>query len=176
MPARAGRLGRPERANPSRDEMSVKARCLEMTVLGALLATAAAPSMAAGGDGSLMEVTTTIKQSRSGMPAMPSRTMTSKVCSAPGAFDPHTLEKLNSHNQCKTTHFKKQGDTVTFDQVCTAPVAMTMHGTFRTTGGANFTGSMHASFDAGGHPMTVDTEYTGKQIGTCDYQPPRASG
>jgi hypothetical protein len=37
--------------------------------------------LAHAGDGSLMEVTTTIKQSMSGMPAMPSRTMTHKVCS-----------------------------------------------------------------------------------------------
>jgi UDP-glucuronate 4-epimerase len=45
-----------------------------------------------------------------------------------------------------------------------------------TTGGANFTGSLHATFDAsGGHPMTVDTEYTGKQVGTCDYTPPKTS-
>jgi hypothetical protein len=112
----------------------------------------------------------------SGMPAMPSRTMTHKVCSAPGSFDPHALNKMNPHNQCKIANFKKQGDTVTFDQVCTAPVAITMHGTFRTTGGANFTGSLHATFDAGGgHPMTVDTEYTGKQVGTCDYTPPKTS-
>ncbi|HKZ10796.1 MAG TPA: DUF3617 family protein [Rhodanobacteraceae bacterium] len=132
--------------------------------------------VARAGDGSLMEVTTTIKQSVSGMPAMPSRTMTRKVCSAPGSFDPHALNKLNSQRQCKIANFRKQGDTVTFDQVCTAPMAMTMHGTFRTTGGANFTGSMHASFDAGGgHPMTLDTEYTGKQIGTCNYTPPQTS-
>ena len=132
--------------------------------------------LAHAGDGSLMEVTTTIKQSMSGMPAMPSRTMTHKVCSAPGSFDPHALNKMNPHSQCEIANFKKQGDTVTFDQVCTAPMAMTMHGTFRSTGGANFTGSMHATFDAGGgHPMTVDTEYTGKQIGTCDYKPPKTS-
>jgi len=132
--------------------------------------------VARAGDGSLMEVTTTIKQSMSGMPAMPSRTMTHKVCSAPGSFDPHALNKMNPHNQCTIANFKKQGDTVTFDQVCTVPVAITMHGTFRTTGGANFTGSLHATFDAGGgHPMTVDTEYTGKQVGTCDYPPPKTS-
>jgi hypothetical protein len=132
--------------------------------------------VARAGDGSLMEVTTTVKHSMSGMPAMPSRTMTHRVCSAPGAFDPHALNKMDPNNQCKIANFKKQGDTVTFDQVCTAPMAMTMHGTFRTTGGANFTGSLHATFVAGGgHPMTVDTEYTGKQVGTCDYKPPRAS-
>lgn len=129
--------------------------------------------VAKAGDGSLMEVTTTIKQSMSGMPAMPSRTMSHKVCTQPGSFDPHTLTRLNSHNQCKITNFKKQGDTVTFDQVCTAPMAMTMHGTFQMTGGSNFTGSMHASFDAGGgRPMTVDTGYAGKQIGSCNYTPP----
>jgi hypothetical protein len=132
--------------------------------------------VAHAGDGSLMEVTTTIKQSMAGMPAMPSRTMTHTVCSAPGSFDPHALNKMNPQSQCKITNFKKQGDTVTFDQVCTTPMAMTMHGTFRTTGGANFTGSMHASFDAGGgHPMTVDTEYTGKQVGTCDYKPTKTT-
>jgi hypothetical protein len=132
--------------------------------------------VARAGDGSLMEVTTTMKQSMPGMPAMPSHTLTRKVCSAPGSFDPHALNKMNPHSQCEIANFKKQGDTVTFDQVCTAPMAMTMHGTFRTTGGANFTGSMHASFDAGGgHPMTMDTEYTGKQIGTCDYKPPKTS-
>lgn len=155
----------------------MKTRWPETTALGALLAMAAVPALAAGGDGSLMEVTTTIKQSMSGMPAMPSRTMSHKVCTQPGSFDPHTLNRLNSHNQCEVTNFKKQGDTVTFDQVCTAPMAMTMHGTFRTTGGSNFTGSMRASFDAGGgHPMTVETGYVGKQIGTCDYTPPKASG
>lgn len=154
----------------------MKTSCFGTILLGALACMVAAPTRAAGGDGSLMEVTTTIKQSMSGMPAMPSRTMTHTVCSAPGSFDPHALNKMNPHNQCKITNFKKQGDTVTFDQVCTAPMAMTMHGTFRTTGGANFTGSMHASFDAGGgHPMTVDTEYTGKQVGTCDYKPPKTT-
>lgn len=132
--------------------------------------------VARAGDSSLMEVTTTIKQSMSGMPAMPSRTLTHKVCTQPGSFDPHILDKLNAHDQCRITNFKRQGDTVTFDQVCTAPMPMTLYGTFRTTGGANFTGSMHASFDAGGgRPMTVDTEYTGKQIGTCDYTPPKTS-
>lgn len=154
----------------------MKTRWPETMVLGALFAMAAAPALAVGGDGSLMEVTTTIKQSMAGMPAMPSRTMSHKVCTQPGSFDPHTLSKLDSHNQCEITNFKKRGDTVTFDQVCTAPMAMTMHGTFHTTGGSNFTGSMHASFDAGGgHPMTVDTEYAGKQVGTCNYTPPKAS-
>ena len=154
----------------------MKTPCFGTIVLGVLVSGVAVPACAAGGDGSLMEVTTTVKQSMSGMPAMPSRTMTRRVCSAPGSFDPHALNKMNPDSQCRITNFKKQGDTVTFDQVCTAPMAMTMHGTFRTTGGANFTGSMHASFDAGGgHPVTVDTEYTGKQVGTCDYKPPKAS-
>src|SRR5690348_849334 len=77
--------------------------------------------LAHAGDGSLMEVTTTVKQSMSGMPAMPSRTLTRKVCSAPGSFDPHALNKMNPNGECKIANFKKQGDTVTFDQVCTAP-------------------------------------------------------
>lgn len=154
----------------------MKTSCSGTILLGVLVAMAAAPAWAAGGDGSLMEVTTTVKQSMAGMPAMPSRTLTRKVCSAPGSFDPHALNKMDPHSQCKIANFRKQGDTVTFDQVCTAPMAMTMHGTFRTTGGANFTGSMHATFDAGGgQPMTVDTEYAGKQVGTCDYKPPKAS-
>ena len=154
----------------------MKTSCFGTIVVGALISMVAAPLWAAGGDGSLMQVTTTIKQSMSGMPAMPSRTLTRKVCTQPGSFDPHTLNKLNSHNRCKITNFKKQGDTVAFDQVCSAPMAMTMHGTFRMTGGSNFTGSMHTSFDAGGgHPMTVDTEYAGKQIGTCKYTPPKPS-
>lgn len=132
--------------------------------------------VAQAGDGSLMEVTTTIKQSMPGMRAMPPRTLSRTVCTHPGSFDPHTLNRLNSRNQCKIAHFQKQGDTVTFDEVCTAPMAMTMHGTFRTTGGSNFTGSMHASFDAGGgRPMTMDTEYTGKQVGSCNYTPPKTS-
>jgi hypothetical protein len=51
--------------------------------------------VARAGDGSLMEVTTTIKQSMSVIPAMPSRKLTRKVCTLPGAFDPHTLARLN---------------------------------------------------------------------------------
>ncbi len=112
--------------------------------------------LAHAGDGSLMEVTTTIKQSMSGMPAMPSRTMTHKVCSAPGSFDPHALNKMN--DAIASLALDAGADVVVLPE------------TTRATADA-----VAGLMKEGGHPMTVDTEYTGKQIGTCDYKPPKTS-
>ena len=144
--------------------------------MAVLLATAALPAWAAGGNGNLMQITTHVRQTMSGMPPIPPRTLTSKVCTRTGQLDQQDLAELNTRGQCKITKYQKQGNVIRFDEVCTAPMAVTSHGEFHLTGGPDFTGSMHTEFSAAGHAIAVDTEYAGKKVGSCDYQPPKASG
>lgn len=148
---------------------------VERIAAGALLVAAALPVWATSGSGNLMEITTHVRQTMSGMPPIPPRTLTSKVCTRAGQLDRQGLAELNTRGQCKITQYRKQGNVIRFDEVCTAPMAVTSHGEFHLTGGPDFTGSMHTAFSAAGHAIAVDTEYSGKRVGSCDYRPPKTS-
>lgn len=138
------------------------------------VAALAAPAWA--GSGHLMDVTIHVKESMAGMAPIPSRTLQKKICTQPGKFDPQALVAAQSKSDCKITNHRRDGKTVTFDEVCTAPMAVTSHGVFHLTDSQGFTGTMHTAFNAAGRAVTVDTDYTGKQGGNCDYQPPKTSG
>ncbi|TAN06020.1 MAG: DUF3617 family protein [Rhodanobacteraceae bacterium] len=153
----------------------VKTSHLEKMMVGALLVAIALPVWAAGGNGNLMQITTHVRQTMSGMPPIPPRTLTSTVCTRAGQLDRQGLAELNSKGQCKITQYQKQGNVIRFEEVCTAPMAVTSRGEFHLTGGPDFTGSMHTTFSAAGHAIAVDTAYTGKKLGSCNYQPPKSA-
>jgi hypothetical protein len=136
--------------------------------LGVFGAMAALSTPGWAADGQLMDLTMHIQEHMEGMPALPAHTVTRQICSQAGPFDPHALAQLQSDAKCKITQYEKQGDVVSFVEICAAPQSVTSQGVFHLTGGPDFTGTMHTSMDAAGHAVTVDTAYTGKQVGSCD--------
>jgi hypothetical protein len=132
-----------------------------------------APAWAADGSDNLMQVTMRMTEHMSGMPAMPPRSIQTKVCTRAGQFDASALNRTKG--QCKTTHYEKKGNVITFDQMCAGPQSITNHGVFHVGPGADFIGSMHTALNAAGHAVTVDTEYTGKRVGGCTYKPGKDS-
>lgn len=137
---------------------------------------AALPVRAAADSGQWLDLTVQVKQTMSGMAPIAPRTLHKKICVAPGAFDAQAFATAESRAECSIQHYAKHGNTVKFDVVCGGAEPTTSHAEFRLTGGPDFTGSMHTEFSAGGHAITVDTDYTGKAVaGTCAYQPPKTS-
>lgn len=137
---------------------------------------AALPVCAATDSGQWLDLTVHVKQTLSGMAPIAPRTLNKKICVTPGAFDARAFAKAESRAECNIQHYAKHGNTVKFDVVCGGAEPTTSHGEFQLTGGPDFTGRMHTEFSAGGHAITVDTDYTGKRVaGTCAYQPPEAA-
>ena len=118
-------------------------------------------------EGQLMQLTMHVQEHIAGMAALPAHTVSRQICVKAGSFDPKAFAQLQSSAKCTMIHYEKQGDVVTFDETCAAPQAVTNHGVFQLTGGADFTGTMLTSMQAAGHAVTVDTAYTGKKIGSC---------
>lgn len=141
-----------------------------------IVAAVAVPAWAASSSGNLIDLTVHVQQTMAGMGALPARTLEKKICMHPGDFDPQAFARAESQSDCKLQHYAQHGKVVTFDMACTGKQPVTSHGEFHLTGGANFTGTMHTAFSAAGHAITVDTAYTGKQVGTCTYQPPGQHG
>lgn len=144
-------------------------------VASAALAVSGLPPARAAAEGHLVELTMQVQEHMQGMPALPAHTVTRQICLPEGSFDQHALAQLQSGPSCQVTHYDRQGDTVTFDAVCTAPQAVTSHGVFHLTGGTDFTGTVQTAMDMAGHAVTVDTAYTGKGAGSCTPAPPQAS-
>jgi hypothetical protein len=142
-----------------------------IALLAGSLGVAALAAPVWAGSGQLMDLTIHVKETMAGMAPMPPRTLQKKICTQPGQFDPQAFVAAQSKSDCKITNYKRDGKTVTFDEVCTAPMAVTSHGVFHLADGQDFTGTMHTAFSAAGRAVTVDTDYTGKQDGSCDYQP-----
>lgn len=142
--------------------------------LAALLAW---PAWAATDSGHWLDLTVHVKQTMSGMAPIAPRTLHKKICVGAGAFDPQAFAKAESRAECSIHNYAKHGNRVKFDVVCGGAEPTTSHGEFQLTGGPDFTGSMHTEFSAAGHAITVDTDYTGKQVaGSCAYAPPGTSG
>ncbi|MGH8124332.1 MAG: DUF3617 domain-containing protein [Rhodanobacteraceae bacterium] len=145
-------------------------------VAAALLVPAAAvPVWASGGTGRLMDITTHVVMQMAGMagaPTMPPRTLHKKVCVPPEGFDPRPIVEAETKGKCSITNYSSHGGDVSFDMVCSTPAGnMTGHSTFHS-GSADVTGNTHAKMSAGGFTMTMDSTYSGKQVGTCNYTPP----
>lgn len=137
---------------------------------------AVVPALVAAEPGTLMALTMRVTESMAGAPAIPPHVMHKRMCLPPGAFNARAFASPGPANSCKTLHYTKNGQLVTFDLTCTSPAPMNSHGEFRLLGGSNFVGAMRTTFSAAGHPVTVITGYTGKQLGTCPYQPSHANG
>lgn len=136
----------------------------------------AVPVWAAGGAGRLMDVTTQVVVHMAGMPAMPPRTLHKKVCTPPAGFDPRPIIRAQSKGKCNITNYRRQGGDVSFDTVCAMPAGtMTGHSDFHSTG-SGVTGTTHSKVSVSGREMTMESTYTGKQVGTCNYTPPKVSG
>ncbi|WP_172419034.1 DUF3617 domain-containing protein [Candidatus Nitrosoglobus terrae] len=148
----------------------MKAITATLGMLG-ILATTMLPTWAISSNGNLMDLTIHIKQTIAGASALPARTLQKKICMQPGNFDPQAFAKAESRNSCKIEHYQKEGKVVTFDIACTKPEAATSRGVFHLTGGADFTGTTHTTFNTTGRAITIDIDYTGKQVGICPYTP-----
>lgn len=153
---------------------SINEDCMRKPIAIALLqgclgmaAWLALPALATPASGQQVDLTVHVKESMAGMASIPARTLNRKLCLQAGQFDPQAFVRAQSMSDCKITNYKKDGKTITFDEVCSAPQAVTSHGQFELTGGAGFTGTMTTAFSAGGHAVTVASEYTGKPDGTC---------
>lgn len=138
---------------------------------GALAAAASISAPALAANGKLVQLTVQTEDHMAGVPSIPTQTVVRKICSGAGHFDPEQLLKAEAKTDCKITHYKMHGKDVSFDQVCTKPVAVLSHGEFHLTDAADFTGKLHTEINMAGHAMSIDTSYTGKQIGTCNYVP-----
>lgn len=147
-------------------------RCLGVL---AALAVSGMPAAWAAAEGHLVELNMQVQEQMQGMSALPAHTVTRQICLADGALDQRALAQLQSGTACQVTHYDKQGDTVSFDAVCTAPQAVTSHGVFHLTGGADFTGTVQTAMSVAGHAVTVDTAYTGKEVGSCTPAAPQGS-
>lgn len=143
--------------------------------MAGVLTFVAAPLWAAAASGHLMDLTVQVRQTMSGMAPLAPRTLHKKICLQPGDFDPRAFVTAESRSECVIHNYAKRGNVVTFDMACTGAEPVTSHGEFKLAG-PDFTGSMHTAFNAAGHAITVDTDYTGKQVGACDYHAPAASG
>ncbi|HEX7325893.1 MAG TPA: DUF3617 family protein [Rhodanobacteraceae bacterium] len=136
---------------------------------------AARPAIAAQpATGHRVELTVRVHEHMAGVPAIPVHTVQRKICMQAGGFDPEALRsaKQRASKLCRITHYVKDGDTVTFDQMCKADgESIASHGVFHLGTGFNFTGTTHTAMNAAGHAITVDANYAGKSIGTCTYTP-----
>lgn len=132
------------------------------------------PAVAATASGQQIDLTVHVKETMAGMTNLPARTLSRKICLQAGKFDPQAFVRAQSKTDCKITNYKKDGRTITFDEVCSGPEPVTSHGVFHLTGGEGFTGSMTTAFSAGGRAVTVASDYTGKPDGTCTYPPAKA--
>lgn len=137
-----------------------------------LVGAATLPLRAATDTGHLMALTVEVRQTMTGAPAIPPHTLVRQVCMRPGTFDAKAFVRAQSQAGCQLKNYSRQGNQVSFDEVCTGAESSTSHGTFQITDGADFTGDMHTAFTAAGHAVTVDTHYTGKRLGACKYSPP----
>ncbi len=155
--------------------MHTNLRATLSTIALGLGIAAALPLDAAADSGHLMALTVQVQQTMAGAPAIPPHTLVRQMCMRPGAFDAKAFVHEQSQSGCQLRNYTRQGNTVTFDEVCEGAEPSTSHGTFQLTDGADFTGDMHTAFSAAGRAITVDTHYAGKQLGACKYSPP-ASG
>lgn len=139
---------------------------------GGLIAAALIAMPALAADGNLMEITIHTEQQVSGMGQLPAQTVQRKICMSAKRFDTEQLLKSVVHSGCKLTNYKSAGELLTFDVVCDKPIQVTSHAEFHGNA-ANFTGNMHSDVNANGHAMSLDANYTGTKVGTCDYVPPK---
>lgn len=146
--------------------------------LGAACGNARATPPASSSNGNLVELTMRVTEHMAGMPAIPPHTVQRKLCMQAGGFDPEALQdaQQRASQMCTITHYVKQGDTVTFDQMCKVNgEAVASHGVFHLGTDFNFTGTTHTAMNAAGRAITVDGNYVGKHIGSCVYTAPATS-
>lgn len=144
--------------------------------LGAV-AIIAVPLWAAAANGKLMHMTMHMTMSMPGGPIMPPRTMERDVCMPAGKFDPDAVQRATSRNkdmQCRVANLHWSGSEVSYDVTCTGAATLKMHTVAQVEGDDAFSGKTHMTMSAQGHDMTMDNDYTGKRIGSCDYSPPSA--
>lgn len=151
---------------------------LALAVFGlAGAAMVAVPVWAGSGNDKMMHMTIHMTMQMPGM-SMPPKTLEQNVCMPAGKFDPEAVQRAtskNTHNQCKVEHIAKHGNEVSYDVMCAAPAVVKIHSVVQLAGDDAFSGKSHATIDAGGHAMTMDSDFTAKRIGSCTYTPPAAS-
>ncbi|TAN05607.1 MAG: DUF3617 family protein [Rhodanobacteraceae bacterium] len=143
-----------------------------------LAALAGGGAWAAGATGNLMQWTMQTTEHMQGAPSLAPRTVQRKLCApVAGQFSKAQMERAlqRANARCRIENYRQQGKTVTFDQTCTVGgQTLTSHGVFHEGPGVDFTGSTHSALHIAGRAMTVDVEYAGKKVGSCDYRPKAA--
>jgi hypothetical protein len=145
--------------------------------LGAV-AMIAAPLWAAAASGKLMHMTMHMTMSMPGMPAIGPRTIDRNVCMPAGKFDPEAIQRATSENkdmQCHVANLDWTGSTVKYDVTCSGKATVKIHSVAHLDGDNGFSGKSHATIDAAQHVMTMDNDYTARQVGSCAYTPPASS-
>lgn len=128
------------------------------------------PALAA--DGNLVELSIQTEMHREGMGPIPAASMKHKVCMRTARLEAQDLLTHQLANGCKIANYKIDGTLVTFDAICSKPEVRS-HGEFHMTGAADFTGKVHTEMNTQGLSVTMDSSYTGKKIGSCNYVPPK---
>ncbi|MGH8145912.1 MAG: DUF3617 domain-containing protein [Rhodanobacteraceae bacterium] len=158
--------------------MSTKTR-IGLAGFGVLLAAmVVVPAWAGSGNDKLMHMTMHMTMHMSGMPALQPRTIQRNVCMPAGKFDADALNRATSkstRSQCSVEHYAKHGSEITYDVICKAPEAITSHAVIHLADGGGFTGKMHTTANAGGHAMTMNSDYNAKRVGNCTYKSPKGS-
>lgn len=136
----------------------------------------AVPLIAAAASGKLMHMTMHMTMNMPGMGGAP-RTFEKTVCMPTGKFDPQAIQNATRHNQdmqCHAANVAWSGKDIRYDMVCTGRANVTVHATAHVDGDDAFSGKSHMTMTmpGGGQSMTMDEEYTGKRVGSCDYTPP----
>lgn len=123
---------------------------------------AAAPNMKDG----MWEITSKMEMPGSNV-AMPQQTvrhcMTKKDVEDPKRTTPSAGEQ----SRCKMTDYKLQGNTATWKVACEGQGTGT--GTI-TYSGDSYTGNQTMSMNAGGRPMNMKMNFSGRRVGECTKQ------
>lgn len=118
--------------------------------------------------GELWQITTSMEME--GMPmAMPSQT--SKACLPKDRKGDAAIPKDKS---CQTTEFKQSGNKSSFKVVCTGKDKMTGAGEYESLGSDSYRGKMRMTGTMDGEKMDMTQKFSGKRIGTCNYEEPAA--
>ncbi len=146
---------------------------LGLCCLALLAASLPATDASASEPGNMMKMHVTSRMQVPGVPfQMPPITHNQEVCVSAKKPDPRDMTKQNK--DCKVTDYKESGNTVSYRMACTGDVQMNGEGSYEMLDGGGVRGTLHFTGSSRGESVTMDMNYEGERIGSCDYTPPQA--
>ena len=124
--------------------------------------------------GSMMKMSTTVHMQMAGLPAMPTTTHTSEVCSPAKLPDPE--QWMQHRKDCAVSNVRHSGGTVSYHMQCSGAMSMSGDGKFHMSANGDVHGSFHMVGLERGHSITLDSQIEGERVGACDYTPPAMRG